>query len=407
MRSVTLASLFCIVLLAPFALFILEVPCGIDLPSKASSREALYLSGDTAALQNEHTLHLSLSDIRSGTFQAAFEEEISRHIPFKSSALLGNALWQRAMIGLSDSLFKYECYPAYYGSPRLWLAQWDAPSEYPVRQMEPYHDAIEGFATGLDRIAQQYPNVSFHVLVADQPATVPANPAHEFLGGNTITTETVCQQIAEECTEPNVTVSTNANETMETYFDTYMKSDHHWNAQGALEAANILLEDAGLPGLDEPAFSPVGTIDYSGYTARAALVTIADTPLDADIDYSALTIKEGDAILEGNDHSTYWDSSDDAKHWQFYESYWPYHTHFDGPGEERALMICDSAGNSIARMLALQSESLDVRHDLHSNTHDAAPLSELIDTFHPNDVYIVSIPNDLLDFCARNPGYFD
>lgn len=406
MRSLTFTTLFCVALLAPLALFVLEVPFGIVLPAKASSQEAHHLSGDLAALQNEQT-PLSLSDIRSGAFQSAVEIEIGRHIPFKSSALLGNAFWQRTMIGMSDVLFGYRCYPAYYGSSRLWLSEWNAASEQPLKQIDALRDSITEFASGLERIARQYPSISFHVLVVDQPATVSGNPAHDLLGGNTITTEAVYQQLTDDCQEPNITVNTNAHENLESYYADYMKGDHHWNIQGAVEAASILLEDAGLPGIDDPTFIPVGDIGYSGYTARAALADIVDAPFDAQIDYSPLSIIDGDAILDGNDHSKYWNLSDEEKYWQFYESYWPYDTHFEGPGNDAALMICDSAGNSIARMIALQYSALYVDHDLHSNTHDAQPLSELIESYRPVDVYIVSIPNDILDFCTRNPQYFD
>lgn len=375
----------------------------MEIPPTISSEEGLNLSGEI----DSKPIPLSPSDIKSGATQKAFEKEITRYIPFKSSALLGNAKLQKTMIELSNSLFGWKAYPTYYGSNRLWIPSQDAVTDLPYRATADSLEPIKCFSEGIDHLADEYPNINFHVLIADQPSTTLGNPAHELIEADTVTIDEVIRQLHDGCDAPNVTMIIDRPDDLDEYYDSYMKSDHHWNAKGAFHAINALLEEQGADVMDGIDIVQVSDVGYTGYTARAGLVDVQDSALDADIDYSTVSIYDHGTTLSGNDHSKYWDSDHQKKRWQFYESYWPYYNEYSGPGDGTALLICDSAALPIERYLAMQYRKLYVSYDLHDNTHGASSLSNLIEEDKPQDVYFIAITNDLISFCGRNPGYFE
>lgn len=86
----------------------------IDLPDWLTSADAWYYSG--RASNTKVTENLSIHSFKDKTFQKEFEAAVEGNIPMEACALLGNAFLQREAIVVSNCLFRWGCYPTYYGS---------------------------------------------------------------------------------------------------------------------------------------------------------------------------------------------------------------------------------------------------------------------------------------------------
>lgn len=400
LRNAILSVSLCVLMGAPFALVFFE-RCGVLLPLWLTSEDANYLAGGISEtdLFKPH----DVSYVLDGGFQADFEAEVGNYIPAKAFALLGYARLQREAIGISNLIWRWSCYPTMYGGEYLYV-----PSEKSIVQMP--HAAgyesdvgLENFANGLDSVAESWGGVKFVCYFAARSESASSNPARSLVSCSS-TVSSAASAVARGA-EGNAQMLYDDPSDLESYYESFYRSDHHWNARGAAKAYDQIAEALGRKRLGAGA-GPVCGPPYAGSYARRSLCVVEDVPLKMTYDFNGVWLG-GDVQEKGNAHKTYSDASVQDRHWMFYDKYYRFFDHAEGIGLGRVLLVCDSYGLSLIRPLAVGFERVDCVYALHASSKTNRRLGELIKKKKPDAVVFVGCPENYSSFCKRNPRFFE
>ncbi len=357
------------------------------------------------------TPQLSLDSFASGEFQDAVESYASDALPFHDQAMLLNAGLQEVGISQAAALFGFDVYPTYFNSTRLYIASQDAVTYLPFTHTE-YHDQkLAEYAQGIAKQAKANPEKRFVVYVVQGFSEPAQDSAYSLVSNPFLPQEGVDALTAALADCPNVSVLTDSYDSLDSYYEDFFHSDHHWNIKGALRAYNTIARDLGLQTVDTSALTLRQVCEgytFMGATARWGRYVLHDEALDADIDYSGVTYTAQDGTTrDGNDHSSFAELDDAEKTYSFYDEYYDNIPEglIHGTGTGKALLISNSYGGAIVRQLATQFETLYKSVAMRAGHEET--LSDLLEESDADTVIFVANASDYMTAAAALPGFFD
>ena len=406
--NIAIAILFSAVLVGPAVVWGCE-KAGIELPSWASAQDATYLSGNS--VEADAWSAASLEGFASGRFQDELANEVANRIPFKASAMLGNAAGQRSLIALANAPFGYEAYPTFYSSDRLAIPAYNAVAYLPYKRSEEMLEQVEAFGRNLAQLAQAHPDKRFVVCLVQGYQEPAANPAYRLVANPALPGEyaEVLQQATR--TASNVLASSQAYDTLEDYYANFFHTDHHWNHHGVERAYNDIAAWLGLPAFEEAGEVGFGDYRYSGAIARWGLDLVEEEVSGTAYGFPGLSVVAPDGTQGPYNHDVFFDRSDPGVRYAFYDSYYGDSlgaSQLRGLGERTLLVVANSFGSALTPYLAEHYQATDQSFAIHPSGYD--PQSRLEAQLLEggfDDVVIVANPTDLANFQAACPDYLD
>lgn len=406
-RSGLFALILGLILMGP-ALLIVAERFNVDVPTWMTSEDAEYLTG--AAGSDADWSDLSWQSFATEELQSCVENELSGKVPTKAIALLSNAGLQRSAIELSNCVFGWQCYPTYYGSDRIYIPKENAVSYFAERPSKNQDEGLGAFCEGLVAFASEFPEVSFHVVVADQSRTMAANPSRTLMS-RTKTTSEYFEQMRERLDgAPNVFITCSMYDSLDAFYRNYYTTDNHWNGFGIAESAKkVGLDINDLERAEKLTFD---TVVFNGANSRQGLYLLNEEPIEPLFDLEDLTIAPDShvpSILQVKDVTDIVSAMAD---WDFY-SFW-YGGIRDHMLENRAkagerssaVLICDSFGSGMQWPIAKHYERTNVNYDLHFRSEGAEKLADRIAESAAKDVYFVAEFNGYATCLKRHQDYF-
>lgn len=359
LRNILFSLSLVIVLLGPAALVYAEA-CDLPVPSWLSPKDAMYLSGGYTA--TDVAAVFSVEGFTSGNLQNELETAVGNSIPGKAYALQVSAALQHDAIALSNRLFSWSCYPAFYGSTMI-----DVPSEKRFLEM-PQEDSgdrralTEEFSRRLNSFAVDFPDVTFDVLLAPTAASIDDSDVAQLVSDPFLYSEeeAILVEGAEHYKVIDRTVS------YEDFKKQWFGTDHHWNMLGAYDAYLDIVEQAEIEGkpLDIVSATEYDAPVFYGSFARRGLKAsyhdhivdfIFSEPLDLSVD-----MRGSDGTAESLAHQELysaegWDKNKFANRYAeyFHGDYSYFEIHNAKPQIDSDLLILsDSYSNCMERLLA-------------------------------------------------------
>lgn len=401
LRAAAFAFAICLMLAGPSVLLAAE-KLDVSLPGWLTSEDAAYLSGGV-----QKTDFSKVAGVRSflKSIHQNAEKEIGNYIPMKAMALLANAAWQRDAIALSNGLWGWDCYPTSFGADHLYIPAQKAVCKWP-RTVDPASDeGLAAFADGMNGACRRYEGVRFiSYLVARSEAAAP-NPARAYLGA-TYTAADSAAFLGGVLDDGAGEVLHSEVEDLDTYYEQFFRSDHHWRALGAVSAYNQIADALGKDPLPTDVMPVEGPL-YSGAYARNSLCMVTDEPSELAYDFTAIELSKGDTTEDGNEHALYASADEQNKHWRFYDLFYNSFMTVKGTGEGRALLVCDSFGFALLRPLATGFAELTCVNSLQATANTDQSLVELLRESGAGTVLFVGDPGNFSTFCERNPQFFE
>ena len=140
------------------------------------------------------------------------------------------------------------------------------------------------------------------------------------------------------------------------------------------------------------------------------MAIVCDVAQDCLIDYSDLYIEgDGEERLSVNQHQAYWDKNRYDKLFDFYGLYYcdiENTTIMGGSGDANLLLVSDSLGCAMQRILACSCSSLTHCNALRGGEETALSLSDQVEECSVDVVVFVARVSDFATFTQRNPTYF-
>ena len=377
---------------------------GVSLPQWAN------VGVEESALEGEYHQsrpQLSLSALSSGEFQRQAEAYCADHMPLRNQALIGSATLQRQSAASMAALLGTDCYPTFFGSEYAYVESADALIEIPGKKTDQL-DKLSEFAKGLSSVADRYPDKRFVVLVPEHGPGSDINPLVGLVANPFTSDEAIGVLEDGLAGHDNVFVGTDEGmyASLDDYFEYYYRTDHHWNARGAARVYDAGAVRAGLPLFEYGADKPIEGIRFSGSHARFGRDLVEERPDDTSATFSDVSIElEDGTVIDGDDHSYFRDRGDAARY-MFYECYYTHGEEYTGPGTGTALLVCDSYGFGLSRIVAKQYAVMHYRDDLYFETVEGN-LADRIEELDPDDVIIAAALSDYCSQTTRIPDYFD
>lgn len=368
---------FCGILLGPFALAAAQYS-NFDkfLPMWITTENAKYLSGGIAKADVRGSL--SLEGFVSGHLQTALEEETGNCIPAKSFALLANAALQRGSIELSNTLFGWDCTPAYYGSSLLSVQSDGRLIEAPQVASPEMLSSIDKMVKAYEQFSADHENVKTFLYLAPDSQNVAGSPAAALMSS-----PLTYQVIRDRFDGGGASYTWVDGEVSYSKFrENWFKTDHHWMMGGAYDAYCRVVSAMGFSGnasceVKEVVYREPGF--YGSLSRRSLNEEYVDTIQDIQMEYPdfRITIDGKEASLESLVHQEKYlkKEYDENKYANRYSEY--YHGDYGlieivnpTPIENRSILIVgDSYTNCIERLFArdvAETYILDPRHDSHT-----------------------------------------
>ena len=413
-RNAVLVVLVCLMMAGP-ALLGAAQGAGLPLPTWITTQEASYLSGGIS--ESKVADHLSVEGFASKQLQGALEDAVGNNVPAKSAALLGNAALQRSAIQASNALFGWPIYPTYFGSERLVNAQANALTYLPTAATAERTKLLESFAQGLSSAAERHPEQRFAMYLVQGYETPAVNPAYGLVPYAPLTAQDCAQAVEGALGQApgNLVFLTRSYENATDYYQHFFRSDHHWNAAGAIAAYNQMAQALGLGEFTSPGKLDFGSYRYSGATARWGLSTLDEEVSDTAFDFSHLVVEAQNGSTRPFDHSAFEADTSVGKRYLFYDEYFSWTindgdtlVNTAGGNGKNALVVADSYIGALQHILANEYDRTTVTWGLGGWDQEGGnSLEELLATGDYDDVFFVASPMDFSTFAGRNPAYFD
>lgn len=405
-RNTILIVAFCLILVGPFTLWIAQSRLNLQLPDYLTSEEATFLSGGVSDVTLKDKI--SIAGFTDKDLQTALEEKVGNFIPVKAKALLTNAYMQRAAIYTSNCLFDWDCYPTYYGSKNLVIPSQNAVSIIPGLEKETV-PKLSSLCKRLKRFSEKNPDLNFKLYITDYAYTSKTNPAQKYLS-HAATTQDVVEYLdrrVKGCS--NIEVLTDYSNSIDEYYEYFYRSDHHWNANGALRAYKTLFKDNGNSQLlQKDSYVDVDGPLFSGSYTRSGLYIVEEKPIDFAYRFDEVDLTKDDQEENGSEHTAYFESSKQRKHWEFYDLYYEDFAKATNNGNKKnALVIADSFGRALLRPIALNYENVYFFTYLHFADTNSVKIKELLTKHDISDVIFVGHSPNYTTFASRHPHFFD
>ena len=390
---------------------------GVPLPEWLPSQEATYLSG---GVEESHlSENLGFAAFAEKRFQDSFEIEIGNNVPAKAQALLGNAALQRLSIAGGATLFGLDCYPTFFGSSFYYIPSQGALTEMPGVASDYKDGLFVAFAQGIAEAARAYPNCEFVVFAPQRAHSSPLNPVTAHLKSGEVP-ETVDRafELGEQAVgdvPDNLAFMTRGYATLDEYYTEFYRSDHHWNAVGALNAYNDIADRVGLARFDSPGWTSFDGATYTGAFGRNGLMAVQEPVADTRIDFSGLTLLTRKGEWKPWNHDAYYEAPPLRRHYSFYDLYLDVGNGsimVENPwGSGTALLLSDSYGGALQGYLSEQFATVHVSRELHSNVVSSqisveSRFSRLLDEYDPDVVIIVAELGDMIHLMQECPDDF-
>ncbi len=404
-RNVIFSLILCSIMLGPAALFGLGYSNAITVPLWLSSEDSKWLTGGYEVSHiNER---FNLDAFRNGQLQSALEIEVGNNIPMKSAALLLNAGLQRGAIETSNALFGWECFPTFYGSNKLYIPEADALGRMPAKGIGSFSDSTNFFGRQLALFARGNPDISFNVVLADISEHSLLNPAY-VVSTDVFTSVQSCDILQDACLEvDNVRVSFLQLGSLAEYYRNYYATDHHWNGFGAARAYALLTEEEAEFG---SVVSGLSSIRMNGSSSREGLMLLNEPACEPRFDISHIEVQEENLPYALQQDGAYKITKNrKVAEFDFYHGWYGRSAPFEagGPGEGRALIVCDSFGPGIQWLVINDHETTAVRFDLHVSISGDEKLSDILQETQCDEVYFVGHAGDFAHVLDRFPHYFE
>lgn len=410
-RHVLLILVFSMLLLSPVAMWVVE-KMGATPPSWLTSEDAAYLEGKEPMSQFPELA--GIEGFQSGYAQGVLQQYVESFVPMRGVALLADAGLERTFIAFSNSLFKWSCYPTYYGSTVLYAPSMDKLSPFPAKLtggggLEAYRVKYQGFFDGLKKVASDFPDTNFYVYIVDDSKGSRFNVAHSLVSFTETMEDIAACFEAELDSLQNVFVQYDDFTSLEDCYARRYDSDMHWNAYGALKAYNQL---AGISKMD-PYPEDLGysfVASFYGGAARSGRMLVPSEGQAYDLDFSDLgLVREDGGIDAGGQHAEYYEADEKMRAMNWYETYYGSYgssPEIEGLGEGNALIVTDSYGAGIKRYIAKQYETTQVRWNLAGKSHPET-LAEFIVDNDIDDVYFIGVESNFATYKDGKEDYFD
>lgn len=256
-----LVGALCVFLCGPFGLLVSD-SLGVTLPSWLSSVDAAYLSGSGGGAGVSRTA--SLNQFLSGEFQAAVEGDIDSHIPLKAACMLGNAAMQRKAISLSNIVFKWDCYPTFYGSQYALCPEDQCLFDIPDKKTEAALVPLRAAAEALERFGGRNPSKRAFLYLVPDNQNIPGAPVAPLVA-NALSYPQMLSVVRSECSNA---VVIDGGVSYDQFLEGWYRTDHHWNIQGAYAAYTKIAQAMGLK---VDAARTMDIISYGGIQFRGTL----------------------------------------------------------------------------------------------------------------------------------------
>lgn len=382
---------------------------GTDLPKWLDAGSWSGLEGRTRAVPPGD---IGLEAFADGSLQSELDQYLSDLVPARDEVLLANAGLQRASIMLANMPRGYGCVPTFYGSGYVACGGGSAVAKVPARS-DGQESALGAFARGVAEAAARRPDVRFVTFVVDR-SNDSAGPGALGLCSGTWTTQASVDVLREALKESkNVSVVTRTYADPGEYYRDFFRTDHHWNVLGAAEGYNRIAEVLGLAPFDPHPLMRIAGCKFRGSYASRGLCPIEEDAFDTAFDFGALTVldDEGNPTDEANGHVDFYGRDPAFQKRYFYDCWYGERGSSPailGPGKGEALLVCDSYGLAMKRILALNYGRLLTCYDLHSDTpYEGQTLESRLAEGDVRDVIFVAHTGNFVDLLGRMPGYFD
>lgn len=410
-RDVLFSALLCIFLCGPGALWAAQEKLHLDLPSWFTAEDAQYLSGGISKANVKQ--NLTVEGFESEQLQEALENKIGNHIPLKAAAILENAKLQRNVIALSNIAFDWECYPTYFGSEQVYIPAQNALTGIAVKNDPSFDEGLCSFADELVRLAQSFPDVDFEMyIVGSNDGISPCNPTYSLVS-NARTFDKVTSRITEYINEysvPNLHCSYTAECDNRSYYDSFYRCDRHWCINGTLEAYHVIVSELDLLSIDFGSISPIEGQSFCGDVARPGRAYLAEPVQDINYDFSNLSARNKTGSIQNlSEHPDYERASKINRLFNFYGLY--YDMNYDatitgGKGDKSTLLVSDSFGRSLTRLIAESSDTTFRSDALFGEKRTSKNAYSFISQNNVEAVIFVAKPGNYVSFLERNPNYF-
>lgn len=423
-RNIIFSTLASLLFCSPLLLFGIKT-AGLDVPICLSPDSAKYLSGGYAPAHIRESL--SLEGFMNKKLQASIENGVENYIPAKASVLLNTSAMQRCAIAFSENKnVDPSCYPTYFGSSIVLSPSLNAMFQMPLKDTgDRVTQAIEEFAKGITKIAKDFPEKTFVIIVADNSSTSLANPAVSLSNGVFATSDAnrVFQSAANNVN--NIHVVDVAQTTPEEYLNLYYRTDHHWNGWGAVDAyahaINLLLADD--PQSKAAAIAPIQHLSpledcewlrENGSLARNGLCMLNEGVNEPALPLESIEVEQGETPPVVSNHGV--QRLKDAGAIASYDFYQTWYGQWkdsklansNAPIQNSsALIICDSFGTAFKWVASTGYRQVEARYDVHDSRDIAVPLRETLKDSTCDTVFLVGRVTSFQQVLSRFPDYLD
>lgn len=426
-------------LLVAFVFVILAAPCGSMLFQKLSpsfaafssleQQKADYLIGGKQAGEPLEEC-LTLDDFVHGTLQTSIENTLGEVAPCRYSALLSYSASQRAFIETSNHLFNFEVYPTRYSADKLYSPTSDALSGMPFHYSSKQLDELSWMSGELAKLATDYPEKHFCVIVADISNTSSIQPSF-YLENGTFSSTEAAKLLKRACKEvPNITVFANSYDNLSSYYAHYYTTDHHWNGWGALSAYEQAIQLIGSEQKTEASSLEIRNewekakgLDWlviNGSNSRAGLMLLNEPMNEPEIPLENVKVTSNISPNGESAPSPMLITPNKveemkqglALEFDFYETWYGANTatttiNESSGANQDALIIGDSFASAFKWIAATQFNKVTSLPSLRGDTQQAAPIREIIDSTNSDYVFFVAGAHNYIKTAEKFPNYFD
>lgn len=414
-RNLVFTVLFCLFLLGPAGVFVAD-KVGIDLPGWLTAQDSRYLSGGI----EEASVGRSMSVEGFGTkrLQDAIEVKIGNNVPMKATALLANAALQCSAIGCSNMLFKWDCYPTYYGSSKLYIPDSNALSRMPFQKPQDRTAAYLDSVRLINNVAESYPHKRFLIYVPDYASVAQTNPAVPLVSQGIMSVSQLVEMGKEELTADNVEIIGHEYVSLEEYYQKHYTTDHHWNGFGCIDAFKDIAYELNYVSCVADVGStiePSGQV-MNGSNSRLGLKLLNEQIKEPGFDLSNVRLTEGASapVLTGDVKLL--ESKPMEEEFDFYHAWYgkgglQAHNETMEAGD-KVLMVGDSYTYSLRWLMATACKELKQVPDFVDGRpkvleRSGMTLKRHLDEFDADTVMFVAASNDYGQMATVYPGYFD
>ncbi len=412
-RNRFFALVVLVFLLGPLCLSAVE-SAGVSLPGWLTAEDSTYLSCGIA--KADIAGNLSIDGYASKRLQMAAENTIGNAVPLKAKVIYLNGALQRNAIELSNTLFRWECYPAVYGSDYFIVPDQNRIVLFPNKMSDGVIEGIDDYSQQLNAFAKKHPEISFVTYFVPGWRSAPYNPSEQLVSSSVTYSEIQKNVLADLSNEipNNVTYlfsSYEGEQGKTEYLNDYYHFDHHWNNRGAARAYYQIADSLDMPLREAGDCFEIPGSAYSGSYARGALFDVSEPfiGISNSLNSTVVVDSSGEERIMG-EHVRYYNAGLLERHYNAYTLYSEAlegSTIDSGNGDKNVLLISDSYGGALQYFLPLSCNKLIQRNDLAAKYKGEERLDSLLLGQDVDAVVFVAFPGNYSGFLGRYPHFFD